>query len=173
MTFNGCPTSWKNINNFSFLCYFIISKYCFIIILNNKKYLQIVIYQPYSKTKLELGVQLWRNFASWLQVYPWFYSNLIGKNSNLSTWSLALSAKKKDKNLYKLFSYYLSSTFFEFSSSLLLEYSRMTFFKTFINIWFLWRKRKTKKKLHLIGLSARNVNYFWLLYNSFFKPPSQ
>jgi len=88
--------------------------------------------RPYSKSKLELESNLseiipvnckvirdsCRNFARKLQVYSWFYSSFIRQNSNLSTWSLSLSAKKKEKTHTKKFLPHSSSTFFEFSSRL-------------------------------------------------------
>jgi len=59
-----------------------------------------------------------------LQVYLWFYDNLIWQNSTLCTWSSDFSAKKKDTNTDKKFLRHWRSTLFEFSSSLLLKYDR-------------------------------------------------
>jgi len=38
-----------------------------------------------------------------MQVYKWFYFYFNWQNSNLSTWSLALSAKTNDKNTDEIF----------------------------------------------------------------------
>jgi len=78
---------------------------------------------------LKANLECWRfkrNFSTLLQVYPWLYStSILPDNSDLNTWSLALSAKKKDKNTDEKMFASPEFDFFEFSSSLLLEYCRV------------------------------------------------
>jgi len=74
------------LKNFDTFCYKNIYVFYFFNIL--QRYWKIVYFfqiKTYGRilTETFVGVELERNFSSWLQVYPWFYPNLSGKTQTL------------------------------------------------------------------------------------------
>jgi len=84
----------------------------------------IAIYQPFFKSKLELGVQLERNFAIIIASSSVVLPQLNAAKLKLWVPEVRILAQKEKFKQIKVLLCHSSLTFFEFNSSLLLEYGR-------------------------------------------------